>query len=125
MYPHCYSNKKLPSHQESTIYMYELGILVTTDYELEKDNLNRRVDAEIESNFDLLDKKIQNKINNKLQHLVNEVKLPIYSDIEKIKGFLEPKTLQGHTNTVWSLAVLNNGNIVSGSNDKTIRIWFI
>ena len=44
MYPHFYSNKKCLPKKGSTIYMYELGILITTDYELEKDNIDKRID---------------------------------------------------------------------------------
>ena len=33
------------------------------------------------------------------------------------------KTLNGHTSSVWSLTILQNGNLVSGSLDKTIKIW--
>ena len=33
------------------------------------------------------------------------------------------KTLNGHTNVVFSLTVLQNGNLVSGSVDNTIKIW--
>ena len=32
-------------------------------------------------------------------------------------------TLNGHTSYVYSVAILPNGNIVSGSYDKTIKIW--
>jgi WD40 repeat protein len=32
-------------------------------------------------------------------------------------------TLSGHTNSITSLLVLKNGNIVSGSNDKCMKIW--
>jgi WD40 repeat protein len=32
-------------------------------------------------------------------------------------------TLVGHTNTVTSLAVLPDGKLASGSNDKTVRVW--
>ena len=31
--------------------------------------------------------------------------------------------LEGHSNGILSLALLNNGNLASGSADKTIRIW--
>jgi WD40 repeat protein len=32
-------------------------------------------------------------------------------------------TLKGHTEPIWCLCELNNGNIASGSVDKTIKIW--
>ena len=32
-------------------------------------------------------------------------------------------TLSGHTSYVYSLAVLPNGHLASGSDDKTIKIW--
>ena len=35
------------------------------------------------------------------------------------------KTLEGHSDSVWSLALLPDGNLVSGSIDQTIRIWDI
>ena len=33
------------------------------------------------------------------------------------------RTLTGHTKSVRSLAVLNNGDLASGSDDKTVKIW--
>ena len=33
------------------------------------------------------------------------------------------ETYQGHTNLVWSVAVMSNGNIVSSSFDKTVKVW--
>ena len=33
------------------------------------------------------------------------------------------RTLIGHTSSVESLAVLDNGLLLSGSNDKTIKLW--
>ena len=35
------------------------------------------------------------------------------------------KTLTGHTDRVFSLAVLPNGFLASGSHDNTIKIWNI
>ena len=35
------------------------------------------------------------------------------------------KTLEGHSASVWSLALLPDGNLVSGSKDQTTRIWDI
>ena len=32
-------------------------------------------------------------------------------------------TLQGHTSTVWAVAIHPDGRIASGSEDKTLRIW--
>lgn len=32
-------------------------------------------------------------------------------------------TLSGHTSFVYSLSVLANGDIVSGGEDRTVRIW--
>lgn len=32
-------------------------------------------------------------------------------------------TLSGHTSFVYSLTVLTNGDIVSGGEDRTVRIW--
>lgn len=32
-------------------------------------------------------------------------------------------TLSGHTSFVYSLAVLPNGDIVSGGEDRTVRVW--
>lgn len=33
------------------------------------------------------------------------------------------RTLSGHTKTIWSLKVLKNGTLASGSDDNTIKIW--
>ena len=35
----------------------------------------------------------------------------------------ELKTLNGHTDYVWSLTVLADNTLASGSVDKTIKIW--
>lgn len=32
-------------------------------------------------------------------------------------------TLSGHTSFVYSISVLENGDIVSGGEDRTVRIW--
>lgn len=32
-------------------------------------------------------------------------------------------TLSGHTSFVYSLSVLPNGDLVSGGEDRTVRIW--
>ena len=32
-------------------------------------------------------------------------------------------TLQGHTQSVWSVAVLPDGNAISASYDKTLKVW--
>ena len=32
-------------------------------------------------------------------------------------------TLSGHTSFVYSLSVLPNGDIVSGGEDRTVRVW--
>ena len=39
-----------------------------------------------------------------------------------VKG-IELKTLTGHSNGVWSLAVLPDGYLASGSWDSKIKIW--
>jgi WD40 repeat protein len=31
--------------------------------------------------------------------------------------------MTGHTNTVWSVAVLPDGRVVSGSMDNSIKLW--
>jgi WD40 repeat protein len=42
----------------------------------------------------------------------------------KVYGVLQcPHTLVGHGDRVTDIAVLSNGNIVSGSLDRTIRVW--
>jgi WD40 repeat protein len=33
------------------------------------------------------------------------------------------RTLTGHSGSIFSLAVLQNGDLASGSRDKTIKIW--
>ncbi len=35
------------------------------------------------------------------------------------------KSIKGHTNFVFSLAVLPDGSLISSSDDKTIKIWNI
>jgi WD40 repeat protein len=35
------------------------------------------------------------------------------------------KILKGHSDYVWSMVVLPDGNLVTASNDKTILIWDI
>ena len=39
------------------------------------------------------------------------------------KSWSSIKTLTGHTSSVYSLAVLPDGSLASGSYDETIRIW--
>ena len=39
------------------------------------------------------------------------------------EGSANIQTLNGHTNSVRALSTLSNGNIASGSGDKTIKIW--
>ena len=43
--------------------------------------------------------------------------------VERKTGYAVMETLKGHTNSVWTLQVLPDGRIVSGSSDNTIRIW--
>ncbi|MCQ2817874.1 MAG: hypothetical protein MJ252_11470 [archaeon] len=43
--------------------------------------------------------------------------------IYDIFGGEEPKKLEGHTSSVWSLCQDKNGRLFSGSSDKTIRVW--
>jgi WD40 repeat protein len=31
--------------------------------------------------------------------------------------------LEGHTDSVWALTVLPDGRVVSGSDDKSVRVW--
>ena len=38
-------------------------------------------------------------------------------------GVIKPRTLEGHTDTVFSLAVGLDGKVYSGSSDKTIMVW--
>jgi len=40
----------------------------------------------------------------------------IYLDVSEL-------TFKGHTNVILSVSQLKDGNIISGSNDKTIKIW--
>jgi WD40 repeat protein len=39
------------------------------------------------------------------------------------QGEIHPRVLRGHTNTVWALAIGPDGNMYSGSMDRTIRVW--
>ena len=48
--------------------------------------------------------------------LAHEYARPVFQGIHK-------RTLQGHTSSVYSLVVLPNGEVASGSDDKTIRVW--
>ncbi len=52
---------------------------------------------------------------------------PIAQKVESIvkaPEFSLAKTLSGHTNSVWSVAISSNGRtLVSGSEDKTIKLW--
>ena len=43
--------------------------------------------------------------------------------IGKLKVLYQAKKLYGHDNHVYSLAVLHDGSLASGSKDYTIRIW--
>ncbi|MFA6428598.1 MAG: hypothetical protein WCW02_03600, partial [Candidatus Buchananbacteria bacterium] len=43
--------------------------------------------------------------------------------VEKKINYHEIKTLKGHTKAVFTLQVLPDGQIVSGSEDSTIKIW--
>jgi WD40 repeat protein len=43
--------------------------------------------------------------------------------VEKKKEYKNTETLVGHTGWVQTLRVLPDGRIVSGSGDKTIKIW--
>jgi len=53
----------------------------------------------------------------------NIIYLYSYTANKKYFFILKVKTLTGHTNSIRSLVVLKDGRLVSGSNDKTIRIW--
>jgi len=44
-------------------------------------------------------------------------------DIKRISTWSLKRTLTGHSDWVISLAVLQNGDLASGSGDKTIKIW--
>ena len=48
--------------------------------------------------------------------LAHEYARPVFEGIHT-------RTLQGHTRSVGSLVVLPNGDLASGSWDKTIRVW--
>jgi WD40 repeat protein len=38
-------------------------------------------------------------------------------------GVIMPQKIEGHTGTVWALAVGLDGKVYSGSDDRTIRVW--
>jgi len=56
----------------------------------------------------------QQKLNTELQKYLTKSRIPSIHNI---------KTLTGHTNYVYALTVLPDGSLVSGSEDKTIKIW--
>lgn len=43
--------------------------------------------------------------------------------VERKENYRNFETLEGHTSWVWTLQVLPDGRIVSGSDDNTIKIW--
>ena len=54
-----------------------------------------------------------------------ETKLFWFKQIISFLCYEDPcvAVLEGHTNTVWSVAKLNETTIISGSSDKTVRVW--
>jgi len=60
-------------------------------------------------------------------YYVNSLDRAIVQDItpiEQLPKFELTKTLSGHLDSVWSVALSSNGQIlVSGSEDKTIKVW--
>ena len=54
------------------------------------------------------------RINNIVVFVFNS--MYVYLDVSEL-------TFQGHTNTIRSVSQLKDGNIISGSADKTIKIW--
>jgi len=49
--------------------------------------------------------------------------LKLKKEIDKFNNINDKKILKGHTSNIFSLVVLPNGDLASGSRDKTIRIW--
>ena len=60
------------------------------------------------------------KINTKEKHF-----LPLISNIKYVSTLSLKKNVTGHGGPVYSLAVLQNGDLASGSSDQTIKIWDI
>ena len=79
------------------------------------DNINRiKRFAKMDLNKVVLKMKSQVDINK----ILPELMIPIYrKNIELLN------TLTGHTCFVYCLKVLENGEIISGSSDKTIKLW--
>ncbi|MGK7881070.1 MAG: caspase family protein [Crocosphaera sp.] len=52
--------------------------------------------------------------------MLPEVRSSLYAAIDQVR---ETNTLQGHQSYVLTLAITPEGNIVSGSDDKTVKVW--
>ena len=49
-----------------------------------------------------------------------EVRSSMYAAIDQVR---ERNTLEGHQDYVWTLAITPEGNIISGSDDTTVKVW--
>jgi WD40 repeat protein len=56
-----------------------------------------------------------------LPHLSTDAMLKAHQEIAQ----RQPITFQGHENTVYALAMLPDGRVVSGSQDETLKLWDI
>ena len=70
------------------------------------------------SQKELLSKKVWEPYNQRLPEGMRYVALH-----EGSQEYTNVQTLEGHTESVFILQVLPDGTIVSGSGDKTIKIW--
>ena len=56
----------------------------------------------------------------RIPKVLPEVRSSLYAAIDQVR---ERNTLQGHQDTVRTVAITPEGNIVSGSDDNTVKIW--
>ena len=72
--------------------------------------------------------KSKRELEKKRDSLMEKLWSPYYHPrelkrVEKKDNYKLIETLEGHTGSVFTLQVLPDGRIVSGSDDKTVKIW--
>ena len=90
----------------------------------QRDELQSKI-GELESNIESAIQQrdeVETKLESLLQLIPTPPPPPPQSFVDWTK-FETKMTLSGHTNSVWCVAVLNESTIVSGSADKSLRIW--